>query len=174
MHFRIGTVEDIPVLHRLIEGVYRDEGGPSRGWTSEADLLGGQRIDHEGLREIIEGADQDMVLVDDEADGLIGCVQLIRKAADRYYFGMFSIDGRAQGRGAGKLLLDHIEAHARDHGGRVMEIQVIKQREELIGWYERRGYVRTGETRPFPMDDPKYGIPKRDDLEFIVMEKPLG
>jgi len=55
-----------------------------------------------------------------------------------------------------------------------MRITVIVQRTELIEWYERRGYRRTGETAPFYYGDPRFGLPKRDDLSFIVMEKPLG
>jgi len=50
---------------------------------------------------------------------------------------------------------------------------VIRQRDELIAWYERRGYRRTGRTEPFPYGDERAGIPKQDDLEFVVMEKEL-
>ena len=51
---------------------------------------------------------------------------------------------------------------------------VIAQRAELIAWYERRGYARTGEARPFPYGDPRFGEPRRDDLSFLVLEKPLA
>jgi hypothetical protein len=54
-----------------------------------------------------------------------------------------------------------------------MEMTVIRQREELVAYYERRGYARTGEGRPFPLDDPRFGIPKRRDLSFVVLAKPL-
>ena len=50
---------------------------------------------------------------------------------------------------------------------------VITQRAELIAWYERRGYALTGERRPFPAHDPRFGKPRRDDLEFVVLGKPL-
>ncbi len=51
---------------------------------------------------------------------------------------------------------------------------VIVQRDELIEWYQRRGYALTGETRPFPMTDPRFGVPRRGDLAFVVLEKPLA
>ena len=54
-----------------------------------------------------------------------------------------------------------------------MEMTVIANRGELIAWYERRGYVLTGERRPFPLDDPRFGLPKTRDLAFVVLEKPL-
>ena len=50
---------------------------------------------------------------------------------------------------------------------------VIRQRAELIAYYERRGYRRTGEERPFPYGDQRFGLPRRPDLSFIVMEKAL-
>ena len=52
-----------------------------------------------------------------------------------------------------------------------MEMTVIAQREDLIAWYERRGYTRTGETRPFPYGDERFGRPRRDDLVFVVLRK---
>jgi hypothetical protein len=50
---------------------------------------------------------------------------------------------------------------------------VIAQRVELIAWYERRGYSRTGETRPFPYGEERFGRPRRDDLHFVVLAKSL-
>ena len=54
-----------------------------------------------------------------------------------------------------------------------MTMTVIDVREELIAWYERRGYRRTGIKKPFPYGDTRFGQPKRDDLRFEVLEKPL-
>lgn len=51
---------------------------------------------------------------------------------------------------------------------------VIRQRSELIAFYARRGYVPSGATAPFPYGDARAGIPRRDDLEFIVLEKVLA
>ena len=55
-----------------------------------------------------------------------------------------------------------------------MQMTVIDCREELMAFYERRGYARTGIKKPFPYGDERFGIPRRDDLRFEVMEKPLG
>ena len=53
-------------------------------------------------------------------------------------------------------------------------LTVIAQRLELIAWYARRGYLPTGEHRPFPYGDARFGLPRRDDLVFDVLRKPLG
>jgi len=91
------------------------------------------------------------------------------------YFGMFSVDPAQQGGGVGKQLMDAAEAHAaREWKVPVMQMTVIDVRDELIAFYERRGYQRTGIKKPFPYGDERFGIPKRDDLRFEVLEKPLA
>jgi ribosomal protein S18 acetylase RimI-like enzyme len=87
---------------------------------------------------------------------------------------MLTVDPGIQTRGIGSLLLAAAEGFARDAlGAHAMRMTVIVQREALIAWYERRGYARTGETEPFPYGDARFGLPKRDDLHFIVLRKPL-
>lgn len=162
---------DLSALHALIEGGYRGDSA-RRGWTHEADLLGGQRTDLHELQLLLDDPTQEILLGRLGGD-LVACVSLADKGDGLFYFGMLTIDPARQGEGLGRLMLDYAEAHARDLGAVRMEATVIRQRDELIAWYERRGYARTGETRPFPMHDPRFGEPKRDDLEFLVIEKPL-
>ena len=87
---------------------------------------------------------------------------------------MFSVRPDRQGCGLGGQLLREAERIARDdwhcHG---MRMTVIDVREELIAWYQRRGFARTGEHQPFPYGDARFGIPKRDDLRFEILYKPL-
>lgn len=90
------------------------------------------------------------------------------------YFGMFSVKPTLQTGGYGRRVLAEAERVAREEfGASAMEMTVIRQREPLIEWYERRGYERTGETRPFPYGDERYGLPKVDDLEMVVLAKQL-
>jgi ribosomal protein S18 acetylase RimI-like enzyme len=70
-------------------------------------------------------------------------------------------------------MLEASEAAMRERGAEKVVISVVNVRERLIGWYERRGYVRTGEMKPFPYGDERVGRPLRDDLEFLVLEKAL-
>ena len=48
-------------------------------------------------------------------------------------------------------------------------MNVISVRQELIAWYERLGYRKTGETKPLPADH-RFGVPTQP-LEFAIMEK---
>jgi ribosomal protein S18 acetylase RimI-like enzyme len=172
LHLRPATPDDIPALHRLVEHAYRGEEA-KKGWTHEADLLGGQRTDEAGLAEIIAGPDRTLLLVH-EGDALAGCVLVTHQADGSAYLGMLSVDPERQAAGLGRRLMAGAEAFAVETlNASRMDMTVIRQREELIAWYERRGYALTGETRPFPLDDERFGLPKRRDLEFVVMAKDL-
>jgi ribosomal protein S18 acetylase RimI-like enzyme len=170
---RDATPADIPALHALVESAYRGESSRA-GWTTETDLLEGQRTDPEDLAAILADPEQG-VLTAWRGDDLIGCILIARRGEGVGYFGMLSVSPTLQGGGLGRRLVGAAEAAMADRfGARRVRISVIPQRETLIGWYERLGYAATGETLPFPYGDTRFGLPLRDDLSFIVMEKALG
>ena len=171
MFFRAATANDIKALVPLVESAYRGEVS-RRGWTTEADLLDGQRIDAQSLAETLARPDSHVVLAEC-GDALLGCAHVERQG-DYAYFGMFSVWPNLQGTGLGNALLAECERIAReDWRVAKMRMTVISLRDELIAWYERRGYRRTGEYKPFPYGDARFGIPKRDDLRFEWLEKAL-
>lgn len=170
--FRRATVDDVPALHALVHGAYRGDSA-RRGWTHEADLLDGARIDLATLKAIVAAPAQAVLLA--ERDGrLLGCVQVTDKGRGLAYLGMLTVDPALQGGGLGRSLIAAAEAEARAlfRTGK-MEMTVIVQRAELIDWYGRRGYLPTGEVRPFPTTDPRFGVPRRDDLAFVVLAREL-
>jgi len=170
--FRPAAPDDVPALHRLIESAYRGDSAKA-GWTHEADLLGGQRTDEAELRDIL--ADASRVLLLAEIDGVLtGCVQVAKQGEGLAYLGLLTVDPRRQAGGLGRWLIAAAEAEAIDRFGATrMEMTVIRQRAELIAWYERRGYRLTGETRPFPLDDERFGLSQTRELVFVVLEKAL-
>jgi ribosomal protein S18 acetylase RimI-like enzyme len=110
---------------------------------------------------------------DESGVELLGCAQLER-TPDYAYFGMFSVRPGLQNGGIGRAVLAEAERIAReDWALPAMRMSVIMQRAELIAWYERRGYARTGEYLPFPYGDERFGRPKREDLKFEVLVKRL-
>ncbi len=167
-HYRLASMRDIPAIVALINAVYR--GDSSRlGWTTEADLLEGQRTDVADVTDLMAAPDSVFLLVEDSI-GLLGCAHL-KRDGDGACFGMFSIRPGWQGQGQGRALLTQAETRARQLWPvRAMRMSVISVRKELIAYYERRGYCRTGETLPFPAD-PRFGTPKVGRLEFVVLEK---
>ncbi len=184
---RPGHPAEAAALSALVNSAYRGESSKA-GWTTEADLLGGQRTDPEGLAAILRlrtdangaagqtnaTADDQVILVHTDAAGLACCVHLQRLSDHRAYLGMLTVRPVGQAQGLGRALLAAAEQWAsREWGTRDMQMTVIAQRAELIAWYERRGYARTGEIRPFPYDDARFGLPKRADLYFEVLAKAL-
>lgn len=164
------TTEDVPALVALVNSGYRGDSS-RQGWTTEADLLGGIRIDEESMTDLIR-ASGSMVLKATDANGIIqGCVHL-QDTENALYLGMLTVSPTLQNAGIGRQLMQAAEEFARTKNLPAITMTVISVREELIAWYQRRGYADTGERKPFPMNDPRFGLPKQP-LEFIVMEKQL-
>lgn len=170
--FREATAADVDALVALIESAYRGDSSRA-GWTTEADILQGQRTDPEGVLAVVEAPSSRLLTA--EQDGrIVACCQLEHRGAHAY-FGMFAVSPTAQGAGLGRTVMAQAERQAReDWGVTEMHMTVISVREELIAWYERRGYRRTGRMTPFPYGDERFGIPQRDDLQFELLVKDLA
>ncbi|MDX6265475.1 MAG: hypothetical protein QOD70_215 [Frankiales bacterium] len=166
MQIRRAKPGDVDDVVSLVESAYRGESSRA-GWTTEADLLDGQRTDPDEVASVLD----DLIVAEDDS-GLVGCCTLIPRDGHAY-FGMFAVRPGLQGGGVGSQLLAEAERLAAGHGAGHVEMTVISTRTELIDFYLRRGYVDIGETRPFPYGDDRFGRPRRDDLAFTVLVKQL-
>ncbi|WP_133500257.1 GNAT family N-acetyltransferase [Cognatilysobacter terrigena] len=171
LRFRNATPRDADAIAALVESAYRGDASRA-GWTTEADLLDGRRTDANDVRECIARPDSVILLAIDPATREAVACAHVAKEDGNGYFGMFSVRPTLQGGGVGKQLLARAERLAFNHWGLpAMRMTVIDVRDELIAFYERRGYVRTGIKKPFPYGDERFGLPRRDDLRFEVLEK---
>lgn len=162
---------DCTVLARFVNAGYRGDSSKA-GWTTEADLLDGQRVDADGLRDTI-GQQGSVVLLYESAGEIAACVALEVRSGD-CHLGMLTVSPTRQSGGLGRALLAAAERYAQEtFGATRMSMSVIVQRPELIAWYERRGYRRTGRFEPFPYGDERFGLPRRPDLRFEMLEKSL-
>ena len=172
LQFRAATAADIDALVALVTSAYRGDAS-RQGWTTEADMLDGQRIDPEVLRHDIERPHSLVVVA--EQDGVLLACAHVAEEDGAGYFGMFSVKPDLQGGGIGKRMMAETERIVRDEWTLpAMRMTVIDIRDELIAFYERRGYRRTGIKKPFPYGDARFGIPLREDIRFEVLEKPLS
>lgn len=171
LQFRAATAADVAAIVALVESAYR--GDVSRkGWTTEADFLDGQRTDPDGVAGLL-GKPGSRVLLAERDGELLACSHL-EKQGDACYFGMFAVRPSLQGGGVGKQMMAESERIAAQEWKCIkMEMTVISIRNELVAWYERRGYRRSGVFKPFPYGDARFGIPKRDDLRFELLVKAL-
>ena len=167
--FRVATEEDAKTICDLVNSAYRGESS-KKGWTTEADLLDGQRTDEDAIINSIQ-LPNSYILCGFENGKMWGSVQLMYDEGEGY-LGMFTVDPLKQAGGLGKILIFEAEKFltSRFSVKRVW-MTVIVQREELIAWYVRRGYRRTGKFKPFPYDNERFGKPKRPDLKMEILEK---
>lgn len=173
LSFAAASPDDAAAVVALVNSAYRGEGS-KRGWTTEADILGGQRTDERKVREMIAEPGGRVELARDASGALLACVHLKREGDGACYLGMLTVDPGRQAGGLGKKLLARAEELARSWGCRAMRMTVIDTRAELLAFYERRGYARTGKSEPFPSHDPRFGLPKVADLRFCELVKPLA
>ena len=161
---------DIPALVILINRAYRGEGS-KKGWTTEADLLDGElRTDETTLGALLENPSATMLKYTSPKGHIAGCV-FLDKQARGLYLGMLTVSPDEQAGGIGKQLMMAAEKHAKENNCPSIFMNVISIREELIAWYERNGYHKTSETKPFPTDN-QFGTPTQP-LEFVIMEKDI-
>ncbi|RZA07267.1 MAG: GNAT family N-acetyltransferase [Proteobacteria bacterium] len=152
----------------LVNSAYRGETSRA-GWTTEADFLGGSRTTAELIGETISKPQSVILLAELEAQ-LVGCVNLERKET-ACYLGMLTVDPLRQGRALGRALLAEAERYAIEiFKAAKIEMTVISRREELLAWYVRRGYTRTGKLQDFP-SDPRFGVLKVSALYLERLEK---
>jgi len=169
--FRTAGPDDVAAVVSLVESAYRGDASRA-GWTTEAELLDGQRTDAAAVAELIERPGSVILLVY-AGDALVGCCHLERRPPATAYFGMFAVQPTSQGAGIGRIVLAEADRLAVAWGCREIRMTVIRQRHDLIAWYERRGFALTGESEPFPYGNERFGVPRRPDLEFVVLARPL-
>lgn len=162
-------IADANELNALVNSAYRGESS-RQGWTTEADLLDGTRIDAAAIEELIQTPGI-TILKYTENNEILACVEL-KKENEKLYLGMLTVRPNLQGKGIGKILLKAAEEEAHNQKCTFIFMTVISVRKELIDWYVRHGFKPTGEKKPFAFNDPRFGQPKQA-LEFIVLEKQL-
>ena len=177
LNFRLAEQADITDIVALVESAYRGDQS-KKGWTTEADFIDGQRTDQEEVRDLMTKPDSFFLLcesqiLDQDQNKLLASVQL-NKSADKAYLGMFAVDPLKQGEGIGLALLKQAEHFVQNQWhSKALQMTVISIRQELINWYLRHDYIRTGQLKSFPYEEPRFGKPKRDDLVLEVLEKKL-
>lgn len=139
------------------------------GWTHEAQWVRGPRTAAPQLMALMSNGAV-ILTIKDPRGGLIACVQVSMTDAAAC-IGMLATDPELQGMGLGTRMLEAAERHAVESGmPRTAVINVLECRSELVAFYERRGYRRTGVVHPYPLDD-GLGVPVTEGMTVIEMAK---
>lgn len=170
INLKIASVDDAGKITNLVNSVYRGENS-KKGWTTEADFLGGIRITTEKIREILE-RNNNIIFLASEGENIIGCVHL-ENTGSYSYLGMLSVDVNYQDKGIGKLLINECERYTKEEWKlRKIKMKVINRRLELMEYYYRRGYRSTGEIEEFGSKEETFGDPM-EKLYFETLSKEL-
>lgn len=182
----MASINEAPDIVKLVNSAYRGETS-KKGWTTEADLLGGQRTDYEQILRAIEEPFSSIVIAKNPQNQIVACCEIKIIPHDYFfaqktqptssvrhlYFGMFTVSPEQQNAGLGKQVLTHIESLATKWGLEKIQMSVITERKELIDFYLRRGFSLLPQLIDFPRD-PKFGVPKVENLKMILLEKKIG
>lgn len=169
---RVAGPDDLEAIRDLIEAAYRGSESLT-GWTSEGDIIDGERLSREQLADVLADPSS-LILVSENSDSVItGCASISRKDLGAE-FGKFAVRPALQNAGTGKRILAACEStFSREWGGGLMTMAVIRGRRELIAFYERRGYRATGESLLLASVHNTPGWTKGRDLILDVYAKQI-
>jgi len=167
------TEADHAAVVALVNLAYRGSGGEAQSWNVETDVIEGERTTLPLLRADLAAKPHARLMLHRDTEALLASVWLEPLGDGGWYLGLLAIRPDLQARGLGRSMLDACEAYVAASGGARVIMSVLNVREALIGWYERRGYVRTGEIESYPYGDERFGRPLRDDLAFVMLAKDL-
>lgn len=175
MILKQASAADVPAVVALMNAAFRGAGADA-SWNTEAGTIDGDRTSEALVMEEIAAQPEAVLLLNrpDHAGDLVGTVWLEPAGDGIWYLGSLTIDPRLQNAGAGRRLLEAAETWVLERGAHTIRMKVVNVRDTLIAWYVRRGYSLTGESEPFPYDDSRFGIPRRDDLSFVILQKSLA
>ena len=166
--FCAATVADADAIACLVNKAYRPAGA-ERGWTHEADLVASDRTSAAQVAGLLRPGSSVLLLL---IDGTIAACVHVEQVVDACRIGMLATEPKWQNLGLGKRLLEQAERFAVDvWSARCLLMSVLSSRPELLAFYERRGYARTGERTAYPAGA-GVGTPKREDIHVLHLEKP--
>ena len=172
LHFHKAEISDAQDIAALINSAYRGESS-RKGWTTEADILDGARTTTKEVASIIKRGDA-FILIGSFNDEIVSticceCQELAFKSTS--HFGMIAVKPSLQNKGYGKNLIKAAEAVTlREWRVVGYHMAVISIRHELIAFYERLGYKRTGEFVEFPVKSDLWQ-PKVEGLNLQYLAK---
>ncbi len=152
-------------ISNLVNLTYRGEAG----WTKETQIIQGDRTNRQEIEMVLSNPDAHFFVVN-QSQALAACIY-VAKEQEHAYIGFFSVHPDLQGKGLGKYVLEQAETFAQKNMGvQKFVMFVVSQRSELIAFYERRGYSRTGRIEAYPLHL-GIGVPKIAGLTIEYLEK---
>jgi len=136
---------DAQAISELINLAYRGD----EGWTTEKGIVVGERCTENDIRTNIS-SNNSVFLLYKSASVIQACIS-IQIEGSQAYIGSFAVTPMQQNTGLGKVMLKGAEEYSLSNFSiKKFVMVVLSNRIELIKFYERRGYQRTGNIRAYP------------------------
>jgi ribosomal protein S18 acetylase RimI-like enzyme len=165
LNLKQANLDDAAEINTLIKLAYRG----NDGWTKETDIVEGNRSNIEDVKYLIRNQKSHMLTAKNHGI-LVACI-CVEEKDNKAYIGSFAVSPSQQNMGIGKKTLELAEKYAsKELGVTEFVMVVISQRKELIEFYERRGYKRTGEINEYPVHL-NVGVPSVKGLTIECIEK---
>lgn len=164
-HFKLDSAnaDQSQAICELLNSAYRG----TSGWTTEINIISGNRTSRNEIEATIKLPNSYFFVVN-QSKKIAACIHIVKKD-DHAQLGFFAVQPSLQGNGLGTYVLEQAEIFARTHlYSKKLRMIVVSQRTELIAFYERRGYQKTGQVEILPAN---IGIPKQANLTIDYLEK---
>ncbi len=166
--FRTAIKSDAEAIAQLVNKAYRPKTGLA-GWTHESDWVSGNRTSVGQVEKIMSKPDS-VILVGLKNSKIVASVH-VEKDGGNSHIGMLAVHPKLQEAGAGKQMLAYVEKYANENfGSEKFVMTVVSSRSELIAFYLRRGYQKTGVVQDYPLSA-GVGTPKFLGLKTETLEK---
>jgi len=161
-------IDEAESINYLINQAYRGQ----EGWTRETEIVEGDRSSVEDVNELIKNPKTNFFVA--IINGSVAACICVEEKESQAHIGTFAVSPAFQNQGVGKQILHLSEKYAVNQlGSKKIVMVVISQREELVSFYERCGYRKTGEISEYPLHL-NVGIPMAEGLTIECLEKILG
>ncbi|KAF4446176.1 hypothetical protein F53441_10152 [Fusarium austroafricanum] len=173
MHFRVATTDDAPRLHDIIHAAFRFTDAHI-DWVGSPELAKTFTIDISTITGRITSPDGVFLIASATPDGpAIGCVNVFRKTPGYGRVALLAVDPTLQRGGMGLKILQYGEEYlTRELGVGKIGLNALVTRKELLKWYEKQGYVRTGEVTKLPRE--RVGSEVPEELVLIELDKTVA
>lgn len=166
--FRIANHSDAESIAHLVNKAYRPETGAA-GWTHESDWVSGDRAGSDQVAEVMSKPDS-IILLGLKNSEIVACIH-VEKDGGHSHIGMLAVSPKLQGLGVGKQILAYAEKYAHENfDAEKFIMTVLSSRTELMAFYLRRGYQKTGVVQDYPLSA-GVGTPKFLGLKIETLEK---
>jgi ribosomal protein S18 acetylase RimI-like enzyme len=184
LFYRPATIDQAPLIQSLITNGFRAS-DTRANWTGDSTRILNETFSiplsaietaitsDTGMFMLVFTNTTTTTTISSQEEEIVGCFNLAQKSASKASIAWFVIAHNFQQVGVGRRVLAYAEKYARTimSDVEVLELNALSSREELISWYERCGYVRTGLVVAFPRESVDAEIP--DGVGFVYLEKSL-